>query len=74
MKKIVKIHEAKTHLSRLLEETRAGWEIVVAKGNTPVARLVPVRRETRRPLGFVAGRLTAAFFKPLPRQELAAWQ
>lgn len=74
MAKIVKVHEAKTHLSRLLKETQAGREIVVAKGGTPVARLVPVRRESKRPLGFVAGRLTDAFFKPLPRKESAAWE
>ena len=74
MMKTVNVHEAKTHLSRLLEETQAGREIVVAKGGRPVARLVPVRRESRRPLGFVAGRLTNAFFKPLPRKELAAWE
>jgi prevent-host-death family protein len=37
----VNIHEAKTHLSRLLQRVAAGEEIVIAKSNHPVARLVP---------------------------------
>ena len=38
----VGIHEAKTHLSRLLRRVTAGEEIVIAKGGKPIARLVPV--------------------------------
>lgn len=46
----VNIHEAKTHLSRLLERVAAGEEIVIAKAGRPLARLVPVepRRSNRR--------------------------
>jgi prevent-host-death family protein len=40
----VNIHEAKTHLSRLVERVEAGEEIVVARAGRPVARLVPYRR------------------------------
>ncbi|RMG53823.1 MAG: type II toxin-antitoxin system Phd/YefM family antitoxin [Gammaproteobacteria bacterium] len=40
----VNIHEAKTHLSRLIQEALEGEEVVIARGNQPVARLVPVRR------------------------------
>ena len=40
--KTVTTHEAKTHLSRLLREVQAGEEVVIARGNTPLARLVPV--------------------------------
>ena len=69
----VNVHEAKTHLSRLLERVRAGEEVVIAKAGKPVARLVPLaRKEPRRP-GLVKGRLTEAFFEPLPDDELAAW-
>ena len=69
----VNVHEAKTHLSRLLEQVRAGEEVVIAKAGKPVARLVPLaRKEPRRP-GLVKGRLTEAFFEPLPDDELAAW-
>jgi len=37
----VTIHEAKTHLSRLLSRVYAGEEVVIAKGRTPIAKLVP---------------------------------
>ena len=69
----VNVHEAKTHLSRLLEDVRAGEEIVVAKNGTPYARLVPLDTPTKRRLGFVEGRITDDFFDPLPDDELDAW-
>lgn len=49
--KTVNIHEAKTHLSRLIEEVTAGKEVTVARNGKPVARLVPVSARTtpRRP-------------------------
>jgi len=40
----VNIHDAKTHLSRLIERVEAGDEIVIARAGRPVARLVPLRR------------------------------
>lgn len=72
---IVNVHEAKTHLSRLLERVRAGEEIVIAKAGVPCARLVPLQpsRPSRAP-GRLAGRLDDAFFEPLPEDELAGWQ
>lgn len=45
----VNIHEAKTHLSRLLERVRQGEEIVVAKAGTPVAKLVPYAPAAAKP-------------------------
>lgn len=44
----VNIHQAKTHLSRLVERVEAGEEIVIARAGRPVARLVPVGARTRR--------------------------
>jgi prevent-host-death family protein len=41
MTDIVNIHEAKTHLSRLLERVRRGGTVVIAKAGRPIARLVP---------------------------------
>lgn len=41
---VVNIHEAKTHLSRLLERVQAGERIVIAKAGVPVAELSAVRR------------------------------
>jgi prevent-host-death family protein len=54
----VNIHEAKTHLSRLVEQAAAGAEIVIAKAGRPVARLMPLAEATRKPrkLGILAGK------------------
>ncbi len=73
MVRIVNVHEAKTHLSRLLEDVRAGEEIVVAKNGIPCARLVPLDVPKKRRLGFVEGHLPDEFFDPLPDEELDAW-
>ena len=52
MVETVNIHEAKTHLSRLIQRVERGEEVVIARGGTPVARLVPLKTRTqRRPLG-----------------------
>jgi prevent-host-death family protein len=73
--KAINVHQAKTHLSRLLKRVHAGEEIVIAKAGKPVAWLVPAGQSSRqRPLGFVPGRLTRAFFSPLPEKELKAWK
>lgn len=70
----VNIHDAKTHLSRLLDRVRAGEEIVIAKAGKPIARLVPAEAATPRKPGLAEGRVTDDFFEPLPEDELAAWQ
>jgi prevent-host-death family protein len=46
----VNIHDAKTHLSRLVERVEAGEEVVIARAGRPVARLVPIEHRTRRRL------------------------
>lgn len=57
MKK-VNVHEAKTHLSRLLEEATSGEEIVIAKAGKAMVKLVPVAAlEGPRPLGLLAGQV-----------------
>jgi prevent-host-death family protein len=73
--KVVNVHEAKTHLSRLLELVDTGEEIVIARNGKPVARLVPVSAEPRRP-GRLKGRLRigADFDAPLPEGIAAAFQ
>jgi prevent-host-death family protein len=55
---IVTVHEAKTHLSRLLAQVEQGEEVIVARADRPVARLVPVDGpdRPRRQLGRLAGR------------------
>jgi prevent-host-death family protein len=71
----VNVHEAKTHLSRLLEQAHAGEEIILAKAGKPYARLMPLASgpAPRRP-GRLKGQIeTSAFFEPLPDDELDAW-
>jgi prevent-host-death family protein len=65
----VNIHEAKTHLSRLLQKVAAGEEVTIARAGVPVARLVAVTpAKSIRPLGFARGQVWVAddFDAPLP--------
>jgi prevent-host-death family protein len=74
MQKPINIHEAKTHLSRLVERVEGGEEITLARAGRPVARLVPYhqRREPRRP-GLWKGQVSIArdFDAPIPEFERA---
>jgi len=55
------IHEAKTHLSKLIERVAAGEEIVISKAGKPVAKLVPYSAQTApRTGGFLAGQIWEA--------------
>ncbi len=65
----VNIHEAKTHLSRLLERVKNGEEITIAKAGKPVARLTAIReRPARRVPGMDKGKVIIQpdFDDPLP--------
>jgi prevent-host-death family protein len=73
----VNIHGAKTHLSKLIEETSRGKEVIIAKAGKPVARLVPVRRgKKRRRLGLLAGKFSVLedFDAPLPGDMIASFE
>jgi prevent-host-death family protein len=73
MSTIVNVHQAKTHLSRLLDEVAAGGEVVIAKAGKPVARLVPLEPVVRRKkLGLLQGRISVPedFDAPLPADIL----
>ncbi len=75
--KQVNIHEAKTHLSRLLARVQAGEEVVIAKAGKPIARLVPVSvLSNERALGRDADLFDVPedFDEPLPSTVLAAFQ
>jgi prevent-host-death family protein len=67
---VVNIHEAKTHLSKLLERVQAGEEIIIAKAGYPIARLTPYSTEqpTPRIPGMDKGKvfISPDFDKPLP--------
>ncbi len=64
----VTIHEAKTHLSRLLKRVAAGEEIIIAHGNKPVARLVGLAEEKPRVFGRNRGlfEVPVDFNEPMP--------
>jgi len=72
----VNIHEAKTHLSRLVQRAAQGEEIVIAKAGTPVAMLVPCRLPaTPRQPGFWRGKIAMADdFDVLPEDLAAAFR
>jgi prevent-host-death family protein len=73
MRTQVNIHQAKTHLSKLVERAGHGEEIVIAKAGKPIAKLAPLEECLERKPGLIKGRLTKAFFEPLPPEELVAW-
>jgi prevent-host-death family protein len=67
--KTVNVHEAKTHLSRLLDRVRAGEEIIIARAGRPCARLLPIAGgEPKREPGTMKGlvELGEDFFEALP--------
>lgn len=77
MKDKVNIHQAKTHLSRLIRRVLAGEEITIAKAGTPVARLVPIDPGVRdRTPGSAAGDIDISpeFYEPLPDEVLEAFE
>lgn len=72
---IVNVHEAKTHLSRLLDQAHAGQEIILAKAGKPYARLLPLADQpVQRRAGRLPGKVDDAFFEPLPESELDRWE
>jgi prevent-host-death family protein len=77
MMTIVNIHEAKTHLSRLLARVSGGEEIIIAKAGKPIARLVPMAPKlTQRVPGGAAGKIIIApdFDAPLPEAILSEFE
>jgi len=70
--KIVSVHDAKTHLSRLIEEALAGEEIVIARGNEPVVRLVLMEAvRPQRAVGWAKGQIRIAEDFDEPIDDLA---
>ncbi len=74
--KEVNVHEAKTHLSKLLKRVAAGEEIVISRAGKPVARLVPAEPREERIFGHDAGRFEVPedFNAPLPDDVLDAFE
>ena len=76
MTKSVGVHEAKTHLSRLLEQVAAGEEVTITRRGEVVARLVPPRGRPARRFGVDRGRLVVPedFDAPLPADVLSTFE
>jgi len=76
--RLVNVHQAKTNLSRLIDQAHAGETIVLAKAGKPWARLMPLEATTTR----IPGRLRSqgplsqpdALLEPLTSEELADWE
>ena len=77
--KIVNMRQAKTHLSRLVEEAAKGEEIIIAKAGKPCARLVACEPEKKkkppRKFGGMKGQIWISddFDAPLSDEELRLW-
>ncbi len=75
--RIVNMNEAKTHLSKLIQETSKGEGVIIAKAGKPVARRVPIREsKERRRLGLLAGKFSVPddFDAPLADEVIASFQ
>jgi prevent-host-death family protein len=77
MATIINIHDAKTHLSRIVEEVAAGKEVIIAKAGKPMAKLVPLdAKPSAKTLGLLKGkvRIPADFNEPLPDSVLRSFE
>lgn len=75
----VATHEAKTHLSRYLDDVEKGQEFIIARGKTAVAMLVPAQKPQQKLRPKVGETLESFFeipdsaFAPLKEEELKEW-
>jgi antitoxin (DNA-binding transcriptional repressor) of toxin-antitoxin stability system len=71
------VHQTKTNLSKILKEVEEqGKEIIIARGDKPIAKIVPIQQATvQRQAGSLKGKLTfdPGFFAPLTEEELKDW-
>jgi len=72
----VTVHQAKSQLSKLLDAMEKGEEVIIARGQVPVAELVPVRKKKFK-LGILKDQLTDPapdFLEPMSEEELRLWE
>ena len=71
---VFNVHEAKTHFSSLLDRVAQGEEVIIAKSGRPVAKLVRLAAEPRKP-GRLKGRIRVSpdFDEPLPDEILSVF-
>jgi prevent-host-death family protein len=70
----VKISQAKTHFSELLTRVEAGEEVVIARGNDPIARLIAIDERRQRLAAIDAVRALRAQAKPVTHAEIQEWK
>jgi prevent-host-death family protein len=71
----VNVHEAKTQLSKLIEAAVRGEEVIIAKGDVPVAVLVPFRKKRfRMGIPELIGLPCPDFLEPMSEEELQLWE
>lgn len=72
----VNVHEAKTHLSRYLDQVEAGETLILCRHNVPIAEVRPIKKKPRkkRIFGLDDGfGVSPSFFEPLSEDELRLW-
>lgn len=74
--RIVNMHEAKTHFSKLVDAVQHGNEIVIAMAGKPVAKLCPITKKSKRRFGCLKGKVKIAkdFDAPLPDDVLERFE
>ena len=74
---VYSVHQAKTHLSKILTQLESNNEIIISRYGKPVARLIPYDApQVKRKFGAMKGiiQVDDAFFDELPEEELSAWE
>jgi prevent-host-death family protein len=77
MNSVINIHDAKTHLSRIVDEVAAGAEVIIAKAGKPMARLSPIATPVKpKKLGLLKGKIKipADFDAPMDEEVLVQFE
>jgi len=74
--RIVNMHEAKTHFSKLVASVIHGNEIIIAMSGKPVAKLAPIAKKPKRTIGVLKGKIkiSKGFYDPLPDEIIEAFE
>lgn len=70
----VKVAEAKAHFSELLARVEAGEEVIIARGNAPIAVLSRIRKQSNIETAIAEIRSMRAQAKPVTQEEVRAWR
>lgn len=77
MGSVINIHEAKTHLSKIVDDVAAGAEVIIAKAGKPMARLSPINAPVQpKKLGLLKGKIKVPddFNAPLDEEVIADFE